>query len=106
MKKTITLLTLTLCLSLTAIAQKTDTIKGKPNTDTIVVPASAKFINIGGAVYDARAFKQIPVFLTADVLELIVSAMINGNQPQYNAQQMQQHVSITSQLQKLLPPKK
>ena len=74
MKKTITLLTLTLCLSLTAIAQKTDTIKGKPNTDTIVVPASAKFINIGGAVY--------------------------------NAQQMQQHVSITSQLQKLLPPKK
>lgn len=106
MKKTSIITTLLLCLSLSAMAQKTDSVKAKPVSDTVLIPATAKFVKIEGKVYDTRAFKQIPIFLSPEVLEFIVSAMINGKQAEYNATQMQQHVAITQQLQQLLPAKK
>lgn len=106
MKKTLIITTLTLCLSIAASAQKADTTKTKPSTDTLVVPASAQYIKVQGRVINTQAFNAIPVFLTQEVLEFIVLALINGSQPQYSAQQMSQHVTIIQQLQKLLPPKK
>jgi hypothetical protein len=104
MKKTLSL-AIAFLICTAAMAQlKTDAYKAK--TDTLEIPLTQKFVRIRGKLIDTRAFEQIPVFLPLDVLQFIVGALINGQQPQYNAQQMQQHVSITQQLQQLLPPQK
>lgn len=106
--KTTILILLAILISTAAMAQATpkDTAKVKPNTDTLVVPASAKFIKIKGKPYDLRAFDMVPIFLSAEVLEFVINAMINGQQPAYDAQKMQDHITITQQLQQALKQKK